>query len=269
MKILGALLILLTGMPLISQAQAPRDGTGFRVGIYGGYYIPGDAPARYYAATDNNRLVNYLNNPFNRPRIIEALGNYDFTLAQTAQDMVYNNSFVFELSGEILIRNNWYLAARFMNTKLTASGIFTLDVQRPNQGQGFPNNLEQVNIGGTEARSHIDLGFGKQLPVGENLYMLVEGGFDMVFIEVTNNEFFINQERFVLPVFTDPRNPQATPGNTVGTGFYLVGGLGYELPSNYGFWLKFTFQQTRVNINRTVEEIAPIFTPAIGFTRSF
>jgi hypothetical protein len=156
-----------------------------------------------------------------------------------------------------------------MNTKLTASGIFTLDVQRPNQGQGFPNNLEQVSIGGTETRSHIDLGLGKQVLVGENLYILIEGGFDLNFIEVTSNEFFIQEERFVLPVFTDPLNPQASPGNTVGTGFYALGGFGYELPSSYGFWIKFTFQETKININRVVEEFSPIFTPSIGFTKYF
>ena len=269
MRTLTLLLILSLLLPLVSQAQVPRDSAGFRAGIYGGYYIPGNAPARYYAATDNDRLEDYLAIAQNYARIKEVLGNYDFTLAETAQDMVYNNAFAFELSAEFLFRKNWYMAVRFMNTKLTATGIFTLDVQRPNQGSGFPNNLEQVNIGGTETRSHIDLGAGKQIPVGENLYMVIEGGFDLNFVEVTSNEFVIEDEVFVLPTYSDPLNPQATPGNTVGTGYYVVGGIGYELPSTYGFWLKFNFQQTNISVNRTVEDFSPIFTPSLGFTKYF
>ena len=251
------------------RAQVKRDSASLRVGIYAGYYISGNETARYYAGTDNNRLINQLNNPNIRPQIIEALGNYNFTLAEPAQDMVYNNAFAFELSGEILLRNYWYISGRFINARLTASGIFTLDVQRTPQGGGPPNNLEQVQIGGQETRSHIDLGLGKQIELGENLYFLLEGGFDLNFVEVVNNEFFVNEERFVLPTFTDPLNPQANPGNTVGTGFYAMGGIGYELPSGYGFWLKGHFQQTRINVNRTVEDNLAIFTPAIGFTKFF
>lgn len=249
--------------------QAQRDSAGFRVGIYAGYYLSGEGPARYYAGTDNNRLTNYLNDRLHRPRIIEALGNYDFTLAESAQDMVYNNSFAFELSAELLLNNYWYVLTRIMNTRLTASGIFTLDVQRGNQGGGFPNNLEQVSIGGTETRSHIDIGVGKQIPIGTNVYMLIEGGFDLNFIEVVSNEFFINEQKFTLPVFTDPLNPQASPGNTVGAGFYGLAGIGYELPSSYGFWFKVNYQQTNININRVIEESTTIITPSVGFTKYF
>ena len=56
MKTLLILLLMPALLPLALKAQVPRDSAGFRLGIYGGYYMPGDGPARYYAATDNNRL---------------------------------------------------------------------------------------------------------------------------------------------------------------------------------------------------------------------
>ena len=263
------LLLLILAIPPLANAQLERDSAGFRVGIYAGYYIAGDGPARYYAAADNDRLVDYLSISENQDRVIEALGNYDFTLAQMAQDMAYNNSFAFELSAELLFRKYWYMAIRFMNTRLEASGVFTLDIQRPNPGVGPPDNLQQVNIGGTEKRSHIDIGVGKQVGLAENVFMLLEAGLDLNFIEVVSNEFFINEEKFTLPIYTDPFNPQATPGNTVGAGFYVTTGIGYELESSLGFWLKLCYQQTNVNINRVIEENTVIFTPSIGFTKYF
>lgn len=260
-------LVLVCSCSLFGQVE--RDSAGFRLGIYAGYYIPDDGPARYYSGADNNRLLDYMRIPEVYNRMQEALGNYDFTLAENAQDMVYNNAFAFELSAEILLRNLWYIPIRFMNTKITASGIFTLDVQRGNPGGGLPNNLEQVSIGGIEKRSHIDIGVGKQIEIGPNVYMLVEGGLDLNFVEVVSNAFFIDNEQFVLPLFTDPLNPQASPGNTVGAGFYGLAGIGYELPSTYGFWFKVSYQQTSININRVVEENSMIITPSIGFTKYF
>ncbi len=268
LKKFSAFLFLFTTSTALN-AQLVRDSASFRVGIYAGYYISSDATARYYSAADNDRLQDYIDIAENYARMKEALGNYDFTLAEYAQDMTYNNAFVFELSAEILLRKWWYIPIRFQNTKLNATGVFTLDVQRGSQGGGFPNNLEQVNIGGTEKRSHIDIGVGKQIEIKSKVFVLVEGGLDLNFVEVVNNEFFIDEQRFALPIYSDPLNPQATPGNTVGIGFYGLAGIGYELESSYGFWFKLHYQQTRISVNRVVEENLMILTPSIGFTKYF
>lgn len=266
MKKLLILPLLLSAMLL--HGQNPGDTSRFRVGIFGGYYISGDAAARYYNGQDNNRLREFLYHPQMRPRIEESLGNYSFELAEYARDMAYKNSFALEFSAAISFGNQWYISARLHNVKLDATGIFTLKVDRPNP-TGPPNELEQAAISGKETRSHLDIGFGKRFWLEDNFYLLGELGFDMNFVKAEENKINIAGKTYSLPMYTDRLNPQATPGNTFGMGVYAMAGIGYQLPGHYGIWAKLTYFQTNIDVNRMVKENTAIVIPGIGFTRSF
>ncbi len=258
-------------VPISITAQVDRDSSNFRVGIFAGYYIPGDATAVYYNASDNNRLLNYINIPQIENQIRETLGGYNFELAEYAQDMRYNNAASFELQASYLFGKNWNISLRFHSVNLTAASIFTLIVDRPSQGnpQTLDPYLEEAQISGKESRSHIGLGVGKEFVFDNNVFVLSEAGLDLNFVKVKENKMQIAERTYSLPLYTNVLNQQATPTTTVGSGIYLALGTGIRFANGLDFILKATYINTKINLNNVVEERVNVFIPSIGFTKVF
>lgn len=220
------------------------------LGIYMDYYLPGNTTANFYNGQDNNRLQNTLNNPQIRDQIEEALGGYTFQLAEYANDMRYNNALAFHLELDYRFGNNWKASIGFISANIEAVGNFTLLVDRVNRNnQTNDPYLEKSTINGKESRSHILLGLGKLFPLNDGFFASADAGFNMNFIEVTSNKFQVASRNFSLPLYNNQLNPQVQNINTFGSGFYLAGGVGYELPNGYGFSLKLNYINTRVNVN--------------------
>ncbi len=253
----------------VASAQSSVDTSKWTLGIGVGYYLPDDATAAYYNGQDNNRLLLLLQG-FDEPRIRDALGGYDFELEEYAQDMAYNNVAAFELEMAYRFGQNWNVSLYFRNVTLTAAGIFTLRVQRVNQNNTPDPYLERANINGRERRSHLALGGGKRLYLNESsFYIPVEAGVDFNFIEVLENKVQIAGSTFNLPTFT---NIQAQQGNnpiTVGSGFFASTGIGYQLPSQYGFAIRGTFIQSNISVNDIVEDSGSIYMLSLYFSRTF
>ncbi|MDZ7848979.1 MAG: hypothetical protein U5L96_20910 [Owenweeksia sp.] len=74
---------------------------------------------------------------------------------------------------------------------------------------------------------------------------------------------------FNLPIYTDPLNQQASPGNTFGAGFYATLGAGYQQPAGLGIWFKLKYLQTNIDANRVVQANSSILIPSLGFTKVF
>ena len=224
--------------PLLLIAQQESDSSNFRVGFFAGYYISGNATAGYYNGRDNNRLLNYMNIQEIETQIRESLDGYNFELAEYAQDMRYNNAASFELQASYLFGNNWNISMRFHSVNLEAASIFTLRVDRTNQGN--PNTLdpylEEAKISGKESRSHIDLGLGKEFVFKNNLFILTEAGFDLNFVKVKENKMQIAGRTYSLPLYTNVLNQQATPTTTVGSGIYLGLGAGFRFSMGWTFY---------------------------------
>lgn len=277
MKILSALFLIALSFKGMAQGVEEDSISPWTLGLAVGYYLSGDATATYYNASDaginlgkdQSRLVNLLTNVNTEPRIRESLGGYDFELAEYAQDIRYNNTASFDLQLSYNFKNGWMFSTYFRTVKLTAAGIFTLRVNRVNQGSSPVPYLERATISGKETRSHIDFGIGKKIEMRQNFFTLLEAGLDLNFVEVKENKVEIAGTVYPLPIFTDPINPQSNQATTVGAGFFAGVGLGYQLPGQWGFLLKATYIQTKVDVNKLVEETIPVFLPTLGFSRSF
>ncbi len=263
--------LLLTVITVNLSAQNDRDSSNFRVGIFAGYYISGNSTAAYFNASDNNRLVNFMEIPQIENQIRESLNGYNFELEQYAQDMRYNKTAAFELQASYLFGKNWNVSLRFHSVNLEASSIFTLRVDRPSQGnpQTLDPYLEEAQISGKESRSHIELGLGKEFVFDNNVFVLTEAGFDLNFVKVKENKMRIAERNYTLPLYTDPLNQQATPATTVGSGIYLALGSGFRFDNGLDFVLKVTYINTKINLNNVVEDRINVFIPAIGFTKVF
>jgi len=211
-----------------------------------------------------------LSNPVTRNQIEDALGGYTFEFVDYAGNMVYNNAFAFEIELEYRFSKNWRVSLQFMNAQLQATGNFTLLVNRRNTNNQTNNPfLENASANGTETRSHIKIGLGRIFSIKKGFYALAEGGVNMNFIEVNNNQVIVADRRFGLPLFNNQLNQQVQEITTFGSGFFAAGGLGYELSSGYGFIFKASFIRTQVNINDAVAAQSNLFTLGIGLTKAW
>lgn len=266
MKYLTLSIVFLMSAKILAQETDTISPWTLGIGV--GYYMADDNTANFYNGSDNNRLNYILNEPNTRAQIRDALGGYEFELAEYAQDMTYRNTGSFELQIAYNFGKNWNISLHFHNVRLTASGIFTLRVDRMNDNNTTEPYLEQANISGTETRSHIDLGFGKRFDIGSGFYVPAEIGFDLNFTEVKENIARIAGRNFSLGVYNDFSNRQATI-TTSGTGIYASTGIGYKFPDDYAIILKMTYFQTQIDLNKVIRENGGIVLPGFGFVKSF
>lgn len=253
------------------QLHAQRDSAhAFGLAIYMDYYMPGNATANFYNGRDNNRLQNTLNNPQIRDQIEEALGGFNFDLAEYANDMRYNNALAFHLELDYRFGNNWKASVGFISANIEAAGNFTLLVDRINRNnQTNEPYLEKSTISGKESRSHILLGLGKLFPLSEGFFASADAGFNMNFIEVTSNKFQVVSRTFSLPLYNNQLNQQAQEINTFGSGFYLAGGLGYELSNGYGFTFKLNYINSKINVNKVSIATTGNFILGLGLNKAW
>jgi hypothetical protein len=256
----------------LSLAVSGQRDTSLRIGLglFANFYMADDATASFYNGSDNNRLQTLFNDPLTRNRIEDALGGFSFDFIDYAGNMVYNNAFAFEIELEYRFLRNWRASLQFVNAQLQATGNFTLRVNRRNtNNQTLDPYLENVSVSGTETRSHIKIGAGRIFPFSGGFYALAEGGFNMNFIEVNSNQVIIAERNFALPLFNNQLNMQAQQITTFGSGFFLAGGLGYELANGYGFIFKATYLSTSININDAIEANSNLLTIGVGLTKAW
>lgn len=270
MKFTG-LFILLSILFSTASISAQRDtAKAFGFAIYANYYLPGHATANFYNGKDNNRLTNLLNNPQIRDRIEEALGGYEFSLQEYANDMRYNNAFAFALELDYRFGNNWKASVQFINAQVEAVGNFTLLVNRVNRNnQTNDPYLEKATIAGTETRSHIILGLGKIFTLSDGFIASTEAGYNMNFVEATSNKIIVAERDFSLPLYNNQLNPQAQQITTFGSGFYLGAGVGYEMPNGYGFSFKASYINTEINVNDVLAANSNIYVLGIGLSKAW
>lgn len=269
MKLFTSFLLFLLTTSLFAQREADRDSASIKLGIAVGYYMPDDATANYYNGRDNGRLGFLLEQSQQRNQIRQSLGGYSFSLEEYANDMRYNNAMSFELQLEYEFASNWVISARFHKLSLSASGIFTLRVDRQNQNGTLEPYLEQVNISGKESRSHINLGVGNKFFLKPRLYLLTEAGLDISIVEVKENKILVADRPYTLPTFGSALNPQADNNTNFGSGFYLTTGIGFAFPADIDFVWKATYIRSKINLNREVIESTHVFVPTVGIVKLF
>lgn len=232
-----------------------------------GYYFSGNATASFYNAQADGRLNFFLSQPQIESQIRDAFDGYDFELAQYAQDMRYNNSISFSLGVNYFLKNNWQISAYFNQVRLQSAGLFTFRVNRQNQNNQLEPYIEQVNIGGQERRSQIQLALGKRIPLKHNFFTLLEGGIDFTFVEPEKNQFELDKV-YSLPI-TLQNNGVANNPLSTGVGIMLGAGFGYQLPAQYGLIFKTNYINTRIKLGDVVEERINIVVPSLSFTKAF
>jgi hypothetical protein len=232
-----------------------------------GYYFSGDNSAYFYNGQSDGRLNFLLNQPQIESQLRDAFDGYDFELAEYARDIRYTSTISFSLGIDYRLKNKWQISAYFNQVRLQAAGIFTFRVNRQNPNNQIEPYLEQVNIGGQERRSQIQLALGKRIVLENNLYTLVEAGIDFTFVEPEKNQFEVDRI-YSLPI-TLQNNGVANNPLSTGVGFMVGTGIGYQLPASYGLVLKGTFVNTRIRLGDSVDERVNVFVPTLAFTKAF
>ena len=242
------------------------------IGVSVGYYLTDDSPVDYYSGLDNNRFSNVvLNNMQFRQMILDYYKVSDYSIFNFPSDITYQNNTSFELSVAYNLKKNWSVNLNFMNTRLTAIGIFSLKLDKTNPNSPEPP-LAVGQISGQETRSHINLCIGKNYDLGGNFYAKAQVGLDLNVIGVQNNKITIVNTDFNI-LFNNVANPSFnTPGTTqptFGLGLISSGILGYQTPAGYGIYLKLNYLNSSINVNDISKARSNIIIPSIGFSKGF
>ena len=252
-----------------AQYENPDSISRIQLHMGIGYYMAGDDLAIYYSGADNNRFLQVTrDNPNSVTQIREALGGYPYDIAELPSNLIYRNQVSFMLSGTYAINQHWRILAMMQQVKLEAIGSFTLSVERTNTQNPNEDYIEQYSIVGKERRSHFQLGAIYRIPLNPSFYLNLGGGLDINTVEVLSNSIFVGSREFALPAATIYQ-PQAGQITTSGIGFFAFPELAYENVKGLGIFIRASYINTKISLNKVTEDNTSVWVPALGFSWSF
>lgn len=206
---------------------------GFFIGLNFGGYLANKSPASFYNGQAPNDIFLYLSNPNIYNDIVEALGGYDFTLAEYADDLRYNPAIMLGINMRYRMGAFSSINADFNYVSLRAEDVLVLDVNKPNPNGTIDDVFEPYPIWGKEERLIMSLGIQNNLADPGPLVGYVELGGLLTSTKAKENRFSIGDPdtgfgtvsyNILRPELV---NNQYVPGKqptTSSFGFY--GGLG-------------------------------------------
>lgn len=165
--------------------------SGFFVGLNFGGYFANKSPAAFYSGIPPNDIFIYLNNPNIYNNIVEALGGYDFTLAEYADDLRYNPALMLGINLRYRMGAFSAINADFNYASLRAEDVIVLDVDRPNPNGTIDDVFEPYPIWGKEERFVLSLGIQNNLADPGPLVGYVELGGLLTSTKAKENKFSI------------------------------------------------------------------------------
>ncbi len=185
-----------------------KDSTTRRGLYFGGnvgVFLANKYTANYYNGTDSTgnpgqRISSIFQYSQNYEKIKQALGGYDFTIAELPLNMKYSPSAYIGFHVRYLFSNYDAFLFQANYSKVKASDIFTLKLQTPN----FSNpeaTYYKADIWGIEDRVNIDVGYSRIFSLSENIFLGLEGGINFNSVRVKESKIKIEGMQFSI---TDP-----------------------------------------------------------------
>lgn len=166
---------------------------GWAFGLNLGMVLPSNYSANFYNGSEanENSLGRILDNQYYKPKIVEYIG-YNYTGWEIPEAMPYKMA----MNVGIYIRYNMNAAHGFFTQvsyhKLEASDIFLLRLDVPQSTNLDPTYIECPIIG-QEERTHIDLGYFKEMPLAEKIRLNLEVGLNLNNTLVKSNKILIKR----------------------------------------------------------------------------
>lgn len=185
-----------------------KDTTNRKGWYFGGNigaYFANKYTANYYNGTDSTgnvgqRLMYVFQYPQNYEKIKQALGGYDFAIAEMPVAMRYSPAAYVGFHARYLFTENDAFLIQANYSKLRVNDIFTLKLQVPNYSNP-DGSYYKADIWGVEERVNIDFGYSRSFGLSENVYFAIEAGLNINSVRVKESKIKIEGMQFSV---TDP-----------------------------------------------------------------
>ncbi|MFZ6052243.1 hypothetical protein [Halocola ammonii] len=230
----------------------PEERNGFSIGLTMGMYFANKKSAQFYNGACQNQLEDNIarcydiatrltpiqnggtlsSNAYND--ILDhygASGGYlEFPRDMHPANMRYRPSFMYGLQVKYNFNYTSGLVFALNVTNLKTVDVYTVNIVGASPEQNEQNNIQVLDINGTEDRFHMTLGYRTGFETGPNANFFFEGGGTLLGTRVKSNEIFIAERSYELFIGIDNPNQapqQYNPRTEVGIGFY--GAMGWEM----------------------------------------
>ena len=225
----------------IRYQQDTMDNRGLVYGMSVGAFKANAYNAMYYnGATNNENNLRYiLSNPYHYNEIRDQLRrDYDSTAVQPPTSMTYDMSYMIGFFVRYNFKRNLGIFINFNYSKINTTGQFAL------QTDSFTGTSQKTlllyPIIGVEQRTYIDVGFQKQIAIGDKANFFYEGGLNFSSTSVKTSEIMIGNLTYSLVnVYLNQPYSQGTQQSTynvyqggVGFGFFAGAGISLIFSSN-------------------------------------
>jgi len=204
-------MLILPFVNVFSQNKFSEKDTLNRKGWYFGgnvgAYFANKYTANYYNGTDSTgnvgqRLQYVFDYPQNYEKIKQALGGYDFAIAEMPVAMRYSPAAYIGFHARYLFSDNDAFLIQVNYSKLRVNDIFTLKLQIPNYSNP-DGTYYKADIWGVEERVNIDLGYSRSFSMSDNVFFALETGLNINSVRVKESKIKIEGMQFSV---TDPYN---------------------------------------------------------------
>jgi len=163
----------------IIREKENAEEKGWAFGLNLGMVIPSNYSANFYNGSDanENNLGRILNNSYYKQRITEFIG-YNYTGWEVPDAMPYKVSMDVGLYTRYSFNSEHGFFAQVSYHKLEANDLFLLRLDVPQNTNINPVYIE-CPIVGQEERTHIDIGYFKEMPLDEKIRFNIEIGFNL------------------------------------------------------------------------------------------
>ena len=204
--------------------------------LYDGYGVDMEGNRNTFATSFMSRKINdeYGGNNGQPDLIAQQLGvdhgMWSFTESDMPINIKYNVAFMVGLATKLGINKKEAIILNVNSVKLTASGNFTITLDKPLNSNQLYGQYRTFGIRGTEQRLFLQLGYSRIVGDNDNLNFLVEGGLTGNTVKFDKNQIQINNLTLDLTTYYNlPGYAVYRPKGFSGFGLGAFAGLGFNL----------------------------------------
>lgn len=177
--------------PVVSNHEPDEPAGGWAFGLNLGMIMPSNYTANFYNGSENNEnsLSRILDNKYYKEQIVKYIG-YNYTGWDIPKAMPYKIAMSVGIHIRYGLDENHGFFTQVSYHKLQATDIFLLQLDVPQATNIDPTYIE-CPIVGEEERTHIDLGYYKEIPLGEKIKLNIELGINVNNTLVKSNKILV------------------------------------------------------------------------------